>query len=118
MGIAGSGMSALARILSDRGVPVSGCEAQESITVPGCERSAATSSSAHSPRHLDDPDTFVLTTAINPRHEELVAARERSVDAGMRCSCLSRPDPATAGQWPEPARPSRGREPIYLISLL
>lgn len=33
MGIAGSGMSALARILFDRGVPVSGCEARESITV-------------------------------------------------------------------------------------
>src|SRR5258708_39218844 len=35
MGIAGSGMSALARILFDRGVPVSGCEARESITVAG-----------------------------------------------------------------------------------
>jgi Mur ligase-like protein len=45
-GIAGSGMSALARILFDRGVPVSGCEARESITVPGCERSAAATSSS------------------------------------------------------------------------
>jgi UDP-N-acetylmuramate--alanine ligase len=63
MGISGSGMSALARILFDRVVPVSGCEARESW--PGCERSAATSSSA-SPRHLDHTDTFVFTTAINP----------------------------------------------------
>jgi hypothetical protein len=73
MGIAGSGMSALARILFDRVVPVSGCEARESW--PGCERSAATSSS-DSPRHLDDTDTFVFTTAITPLHGELVAARE------------------------------------------
>jgi UDP-N-acetylmuramate--alanine ligase len=35
MGIAGSGMSALARILFDRGLPVSGCETRESITVAG-----------------------------------------------------------------------------------
>ncbi len=35
MGIAGSGMSALARILFDRGVPASGCEAREPITVAG-----------------------------------------------------------------------------------
>ena len=35
MGIAGSGMSALARILFDRGVPGSGREARESITVAG-----------------------------------------------------------------------------------
>ena len=34
IGIAGSGMSAL-RILFDRSVPVSGCEARESITVAG-----------------------------------------------------------------------------------
>jgi UDP-N-acetylmuramate--alanine ligase len=33
--IVGSGMNALARILFDRGVPVSGCEARESITVAG-----------------------------------------------------------------------------------
>ncbi|MDT4938902.1 MAG: UDP-N-acetylmuramate--alanine ligase, partial [Pseudonocardiales bacterium] len=33
MGIAGSGMSALARILVERGVAVSGCEARDSLTV-------------------------------------------------------------------------------------
>ncbi len=41
MGIAGSGMSALARILFDRGVPVSGCEARESITVAGAASAQA-----------------------------------------------------------------------------
>jgi hypothetical protein len=76
MGIAGSGMSALARILFDRGVPVSGCEARESITVAGLRALGADVVIGHSPRHLDDTDTFVFTTAINPRHEEPVAARE------------------------------------------
>src|ERR1700716_3922545 len=76
MGIAGSGMSALARILFDRRVPVSGCEARGSIAGAGPRALGADVVVGHSPRHLaDDTDTFVFTTAINPRHEELVAAR-------------------------------------------
>ena len=66
MGIAGSGMSALAGILFDRGVPVSGCEARESITVAGLRAPGADVVIGHSPRHLDDTDTFVFTTAIKP----------------------------------------------------
>ena len=76
MGIAGSGMSALARILLERGIEVSGCEARESTTVIGLRALGATVHIGHSPSHLDDADTFVYTTAINPRHEELVAARD------------------------------------------
>jgi UDP-N-acetylmuramate--alanine ligase len=77
MGIAGSGMSALARILFDRrgagqrlrrpGVDHRG---------PGLRALGGDVVIGHSPRHLDDTDTFVFTTAINPRHEELVAPRE------------------------------------------
>ncbi|MDB5076608.1 MAG: UDP-N-acetylmuramate/alanine ligase [Chloroflexi bacterium] len=78
MGIAGFGMSALARILFDRGLPVSGCEPRESITVVGLRALGADVVIGHSPRHLDDTDTFVFTTAINPRHEELVAAPGRA----------------------------------------
>ncbi|GAB2461855.1 UDP-N-acetylmuramate--L-alanine ligase [Jatrophihabitans fulvus] len=76
MGIAGSGMSALARILLERGVPVSGCEARESMTVKGLRALGADVHIGHSPSHVDAADTFVFTTAINPRHEEFVAARE------------------------------------------
>ncbi|HZC71839.1 MAG TPA: UDP-N-acetylmuramate--L-alanine ligase [Jatrophihabitans sp.] len=75
MGIAGSGMSALARILLERGVEVSGCEARDSITVAGLRALGATVHIGHSPAHLDDADTFIYTTAINPRHEEFAAAR-------------------------------------------
>jgi UDP-N-acetylmuramate--alanine ligase len=51
-------------------VPVSGCEARESITVAGLRALGGDIVIGHSPRHLDDTDTFVFTTAINPRHEE------------------------------------------------
>jgi UDP-N-acetylmuramate--alanine ligase len=75
MGIAGSGMSALARILLERGLTVTGCEARESNTVIGLRALGADVFIGHSPDHLHDADTFVYTTAINPKHEEMIAAR-------------------------------------------
>ena len=106
MGIAGSGMSALARILFDRGVPVSGCEARESITVAGLRALGADVVIGHSPRHLDDTDTFVFTTAINPRHEELVAARESGKLVLRRAAALEdRRCVAVAGTHGRPRRP-------------
>lgn len=76
MGIAGSGMSALARILLERGLPVSGCEARDSLTVKGLRALGAEVHIGHSPEHVAACDTFVYTTAINPKHDEYVAARD------------------------------------------
>jgi UDP-N-acetylmuramate--alanine ligase len=89
MGIAGSGMSALARILLERGVEVSGCEARDSNTVTGLRALGATVEIGHSPSHLDDCDTFVFTTAINPRHEEFVAARDSGKLVLRRAAALA-----------------------------
>jgi UDP-N-acetylmuramate--alanine ligase len=89
MGIAGSGMSALARILLERGLTVSGCEARDSITVAGLRALGATVHIGHSPVHLDEADTLVFTTAINPSHEELVAARTRGMRVLRRAAALA-----------------------------
>ncbi|WP_375485200.1 UDP-N-acetylmuramate--L-alanine ligase [uncultured Jatrophihabitans sp.] len=89
MGIAGSGMSALARILLERGLQVSGCEARESTTVTGLRALGATVHIGHSPSHLDDADTFVYTTAINPNHEEFVAARASGKPFLRRAAALA-----------------------------
>jgi len=89
MGIAGAGMSGLARILVARGVPVSGCEARESNTVAALRAVGATVHIGHSPSHLDDADTFVYTTAINPKHPEFVAARESGKPVLRRAAALS-----------------------------
>jgi UDP-N-acetylmuramate--alanine ligase len=89
MGIAGSGMSALARILLERGLAVSGCEARDSITVSGLRALGAEVLIGHSPAHLDDADTFVYTTAINPRHEEFVAARASGKRVLRRAAALA-----------------------------
>jgi UDP-N-acetylmuramate--alanine ligase len=76
MGIAGSGMSALARILLERGIEVSGCEARDSLGVAGLRAMGADVHIGHSAAHVDDCDTFVYTTAINPNHPEFAHARE------------------------------------------
>ncbi len=89
MGIAGAGMSALARILLERGLAVSGCEARESNTVIGLRALGADVLIGHSPRHLDDADTFVYTTAINPKHEEFVAARASGKKVLRRAAALA-----------------------------
>jgi UDP-N-acetylmuramate--alanine ligase len=89
MGIAGSGMSALARILLERGIRVSGCEARDSSTVTGLRALGAEVHIGHSPDHLDDADTFVFTTAINPRHPEMAAARESGKLVLRRAAALA-----------------------------
>ena len=89
MGIAGAGMSALARILLERGLDVSGCEARESTTVTGLRALGATVLIGHSPAHLDDADTFVYTTAINPKHEEFAAARASGKRVLRRAAALA-----------------------------
>jgi len=88
MGIAGSGMSALARLLLGRGYQVSGCEHRDSATVADLRSLGAEISIGHSLDHLRGIDTFVYTTAINPKHFELVAAQERGLRVIRRASAL------------------------------
>jgi UDP-N-acetylmuramate--alanine ligase len=89
MGIAGAGMSGLARILIERGVAVSGCEARESITVSALRALGADVLIGHSPDHLTAADTFVYTTAISPKQEEFVAARASGKPVLRRAAALA-----------------------------
>jgi UDP-N-acetylmuramate--alanine ligase len=89
MGIAGAGMSGLARIMLARGIPLSGCEGRESSTVTALRALGADVRIGHDLTHLDDIDTLVYTTAINPKHFELVGARERGLRVLRRASALA-----------------------------
>ncbi len=89
MGIAGTGMSGLARILLERGIEVSGCEARDSLGVTALRALGATVHIGHSVDHLDDADSFVYTTAINPNHFEFVAARESGKPVLRRAVALA-----------------------------
>ena len=89
MGIAGSGMSGLARIMLARGLPVTGCESRESVTARQLRELGAEISIGHSPRHLDSCDTLVYTTAIDPANVELVAGRDRGMRVLRRATALA-----------------------------
>jgi len=89
MGIAGSGMSGLARIMLARGVPVSGCENRESALVDELRGLGAEIRIGHSLEHLDRCDTLVYTTAIDPENFELVAGRERGLRVLRRATALA-----------------------------
>jgi UDP-N-acetylmuramate--alanine ligase len=89
MGIAGAGMSGLARIMLARGLPVSGCEGRESVTAEALRAQGAAVAIGHSLSHLDSCDTLVYTTAINPRHFELSGARERGLRVLRRATALA-----------------------------
>jgi UDP-N-acetylmuramate--alanine ligase len=89
MGIAGAGMSGLARILVERGIEVSGCEARDSITVAALRALGATVYVGHSPTHLHNADSFVYTTAISPKAEEFLAARASGKPVLRRAAALA-----------------------------
>jgi UDP-N-acetylmuramate--alanine ligase len=89
MGIAGAGMSGLARIMLARGLAVSGCEGRESVTVSALRALGADITIGHSLEHLDSADTLVYTTAINPKNFELVAAKERGMRVLRRATALA-----------------------------
>ncbi|UQX87187.1 UDP-N-acetylmuramate--L-alanine ligase [Jatrophihabitans telluris] len=89
MGIAGAGMSGLARIMLDRGLDVSGSEGRDSVTVTALRALGIPVTIGHPLSLLDDTDTLVYTTAINPRHEMLAAARSRGLRVIRRATGLA-----------------------------
>lgn len=89
MGVAGAGMSGLARILIERGIPVSGCEARDSLGVSALRALGADVRIGHSVDHLRAADTFVYTTAINPAHAEFAAARQSGMPVLRRAAALA-----------------------------
>jgi UDP-N-acetylmuramate--alanine ligase len=68
---------------------VSGCEGRESVTVSALRALGAQVSIGHSLDHLDETDTLVYTTAINPKQFELVAAKERGLRVLRRAAGLA-----------------------------
>lgn len=89
IGIAGAGMSGLARILLARGLVVSGCEARPSDTVEALRAQNARISIGHHVDHLDAVDTVIYSTAIPSTHLELVEARRRGLQVLRRAAGLA-----------------------------
>lgn len=93
IGVGGAGMSAIARILTDRGLSVSGSDAKGSQVLTGLAQRGVRTAIGHHPGHLDllpgGPTAVVVSTAIRPDNPEVAAARERGIPVVIRAEALA-----------------------------
>ena len=89
VGIGGIHMSALAHILLDDGLPVSGCDRSDSpILDPLRERGAAISV-GHDPSHIEPAARLVRTVAVPELHPEIAAALASGIPVATRAELLA-----------------------------
>ena len=93
VGIGGAGMSGIARILLDRGLPVSGSDAKASYVVTGLARRGVSTAVGHRETNLDllpgGPTAVVVSTAIRPSNPEVAEARRRGIPVLQRAFALA-----------------------------
>ena len=93
VGVGGAGMSGMARILADRGFPVSGSDARDSAVLAGLADRGVRVVVGHDATHLDlldgGPTAVVVSTAVRPDNPELRAARERGIPVVRRADALA-----------------------------
>lgn len=88
IGIAGSGMSGIARVMAEQGVIVSGSDRSDSETVDSLRDAGITVFIGHDASHLGDADTVVASSAVRDSNPELVEAYSRGLAVIHRSSAL------------------------------
>lgn len=88
IGIGGAGMSAIARVLLGRGVPVSGSDQERSDTTDALTRLGATIFIGHDERHLGSASLVVRSSAVPDDNPEVAAARRRGIVVQKRAAFL------------------------------
>ena len=84
MGMGGTGLSAIARVLLEQGVEVSGCDRQMGALLEEVGRQGARVYVGHDPDHVTDAEALLVTSAVPLDHPEVEAARERGVPVFRR----------------------------------
>ncbi|WP_436698290.1 UDP-N-acetylmuramate--L-alanine ligase [Nocardioides sp. BYT-33-1] len=102
VGIGGAGLSGIARLMHQAGVPVSGSDASDSPVVRALRDEGITVHVGHDAAHLDGVDTVVATTAARADNPEIAAAVDRGLrlwprSAGLQSVLLGRDVVAVAG---------------------
>ncbi len=102
IGIGGAGLSAIARIMAARGVPVTGSDDQDTPFLPSLRELGVTCHLGYAAEHLADADTVVVTTAAREDNPEVVEAARRGLrilprSAGLQSVMLDRRVVAVAG---------------------
>lgn len=89
VGIGGAGMSAVARILLARGLPVSGSDARDSETLSTLASLGARVYVGHSADNLGEARTVVVSSAVRETNPELTEARRRGLLVLHRSQALA-----------------------------
>jgi UDP-N-acetylmuramate--alanine ligase len=87
MGIGGAGMSALALLARQRGVPVSGCD-NDTSGAADIAAMGGTVWQGHDPQHVRGVRAVVVTAAVPTTHPELARARELGLPVVRRADAL------------------------------
>ena len=89
IGIGGVGMSGVARVMTARGVKVSGSETVDGPVLADLAALGADVHLGQAAANLDGVDTVVVSTAIRPGNTELVEAGKRGLRVLHRASALA-----------------------------
>ncbi len=89
IGIGGSGMSGIARILLGMGHKVTGSDLRDTSNVAALRVLGAEIFIGHDAAHLGNPDTVVVTSALWPTNPEYVLAQERGIPVLHRSMALA-----------------------------
>src|SRR5437868_5865678 len=84
-------MSGMARVLSRKGVRVTGSDVRESPTLESLRREYGIHAVAgHDPAHVDGATLVVASAAVKKDNPEMIAARDRGIEVISRAEMLGR----------------------------
>ena len=88
IGVGGSGMSGIARVLVERGLRVSGSDRAASEVTESLERAGVTVLIGHDASHVGDVDTVIVSSAVRESNEEYQEAERRGLPILHRSEAL------------------------------
>jgi UDP-N-acetylmuramate--alanine ligase len=88
IGIGGSGLSAIARVLLERGTPVSGSDRQQNLLTAELAALGARIFTGHEPDQVAGADIVVRSSAIPDQNPEVLAARASGIPVLKRSEFL------------------------------
>jgi UDP-N-acetylmuramate--alanine ligase len=102
VGIGGAGLSAIARIMAQQGVPVTGSDDQDTPFLPALRELGVPVHLGYAAEHVGGADTLVVTTAAHEDNPEVLEGRSRGLrilprSAGLKATMAGHDVVAVAG---------------------
>lgn len=89
IGIGGSGMSGIARLLIGMGHKVTGSDLRDTDNVKALQQIGASIAIGHDEAHLGEPDTVVVTSALWATNPEYLLAKKKNIPVIHRSQALA-----------------------------